>query len=41
MNARGKIALTIVEGHLVYGASNASERLVVDAFISIKPGTGC
>jgi|SRR6187549_770098 NlpE-like protein len=41
MNARGKIALTIVEGHLVYGGSNASERLVVDAFISIKPGTGC
>jgi hypothetical protein len=41
MNARGKIALTVVEGHLVYGGSNASERLVVDAFISIKPGTGC
>ena len=41
MNARGKIALTVLEGHLVYGGSNASERLIVDAFISIKPGTGC
>jgi hypothetical protein len=41
MNARGKTALTVVEGHLVSGGSNASERLVVDAFISIKPGTGC
>lgn len=41
MNARGKIALTVVDGHLVSGGSNASERLVVDAFISIKPGTGC
>jgi len=39
MNARGKIALTMVEGHFIYGGS--SERLVVDAFISIKPGTGC
>ena len=41
MNARGKVALTVVDGHLVAGGSNASERLVVDAFISIKPGTGC
>ena len=41
MNARGKIALTVVEGHLVPGGSTTSERLVVDAFISIKPGTGC
>jgi hypothetical protein len=41
MNARGKIALTIVEGHLVPAGSTTSERLVVDAFISIKPGTGC
>jgi hypothetical protein len=41
MNARGKIALTAVEGHLVPGGSKTSERLVVDAFISIKPGTGC
>lgn len=41
MNARGKVALTVVEGHLVPGGSTSSERLVVDAFISIKPGTGC
>jgi hypothetical protein len=41
MNARGKIALTVVEGHLVYARDGSSERLVVDAFISIKPGTGC
>jgi hypothetical protein len=41
MNARGKIALTVVEGHLVPRGSATSERLVVDAFISIKPGTGC
>src|SRR5262245_15533202 len=41
MNARGKIALTVLEGHLVSDASTTSERLVVDAFISIKPGTGC
>jgi hypothetical protein len=41
MNARGKIALTVVEGHLVAGGAKASERLVVDAFISLIPGTGC
>jgi hypothetical protein len=41
MNARGKIALTVVEGHLVPAGSTTGERLVVDAFISIKPGKGC
>jgi hypothetical protein len=41
MNARGKVALTTVEGHLTGDESSASERLVVDAFIAIKPGTGC
>jgi copper homeostasis protein (lipoprotein) len=41
MNARGKVALTTVEGHLVQSASTTSERLVVDKFIAIKPGTGC
>lgn len=43
MNARGKIALTTVEGHLVTvgDASTASEQLVVDRFITIKPGQGC
>jgi hypothetical protein len=43
MNPRGKPALTTVEGHLVIAAegSTPSERLVVDRFIAIKPGTGC
>jgi hypothetical protein len=41
MNPRGKIALTTVEGHLVNEGSTTSERLVVDRFITIKPGQGC
>jgi hypothetical protein len=42
MNARGKVALTTVEGHLILAGKDAtSERLVVDKFISIKPGIGC
>lgn len=43
MNPRGKVALTTVEGRLVAAGegSTASERLVVDRFIAIKPGTGC
>jgi hypothetical protein len=41
MNARGKVALTVVEGHLVTDAATMSERLVVDQFVSMKPGTGC
>ena len=43
MNPRGKVALTTVEGHLVTvtNKSTTSERLVVDAFVAIKPGTGC
>jgi hypothetical protein len=43
MNPRGKVALTTVEGHLVTAGegSTTSERLVVDRFIAIKPGTGC
>jgi hypothetical protein len=43
MNPRGKVALTTVEGHLVAenDGSTTSERLVVDRFIAIKPGTGC
>jgi hypothetical protein len=41
LNARGKVALTVVEGHLVTDTKTASERLVVDRFISLKPGTGC
>jgi hypothetical protein len=43
MNPRGKVALTTVEAHLVATEteSTTSERLVVDSFISIKPGKGC
>jgi len=43
MNPRGKVALTTVEGHLVTtgDGSTTSERLVVDRFVAIKPGTGC
>lgn len=43
MNPRGKVALTTVEGHLVAAGegSTKSERLVVDRFMAIKPGTGC
>lgn len=41
MNARGKVALTTIEGHLAGEEAAASERLVVDKFIAIKPGTGC
>jgi hypothetical protein len=43
LNPRGKIALTTVEGHLVstQTGSTTSERLVVDRFITMKPGQGC
>jgi hypothetical protein len=43
MNPRGKIALTTVEAHLVTAGTGAttSERLVVDRFITMKPGRGC
>jgi len=43
MNPRGKIALTTVEAHLVAtgNESTTSERLVVDRFITMKPGQGC
>ena len=43
MNPRGKVALTTVEAHLVTTAteSTTSERLVVDRFITMKPGRGC
>jgi hypothetical protein len=39
MNALGKVALTRVEGHLV--TLGNGERLVLDKFITLKPGTGC
>lgn len=43
MNPRGRVALTTIEGHLVaaHDGTTPSERLVVDRFITIKPGTGC
>jgi hypothetical protein len=41
LNARGKTALTVVEGHFVTDTAATSERLVIDQFISLKPGAGC
>jgi hypothetical protein len=41
MNALGKVALTTVEAHLAGEEATASERLVVDKFVAIKPGTPC
>ena len=43
MNPRGKVALTTIEGHLVAAGegSTTSERLVVDRFVTMKPGQGC
>jgi hypothetical protein len=43
MNPRGNVALTTIEGHLELTTSNDTsvERLVVDRFITIKPGTSC
>src|SRR5262249_39874504 len=43
MNPRGKVAVTTIEGHFVVAQqeSTTSERLVVDRFITMKPGKGC
>jgi hypothetical protein len=43
LNPGGKVALTTVEGHLVTVGSGATrrEQLVVDRFITLKPGKGC
>jgi hypothetical protein len=43
MNPRGKVAVTTIEGHLTVTPteSTTSERLVVDRFITMKPGKGC
>jgi hypothetical protein len=43
LNPRGKIALTTIEGHIVAAqtGSTTSERLVVDRFMTMKPGQGC
>jgi hypothetical protein len=38
-NPRGKVALTTVDAHLAHVASG--EVLVVDRFVTIKPGTPC
>ncbi len=39
MNPRGKIALTTVDAHLAHVSSG--EVLVVDRFLTIKPGKPC
>ncbi len=39
MNPRGKVALTTVDAHLAHVASG--EVLVIDHFVTIKPGTSC
>ena len=43
MNPRGKVAVTTIEGHfaVTQKESTTSERLVVDRFITMKPGKGC
>jgi len=43
MNPKGRVALTTVEGHLVTvtHAATTSEQLVVDRFVTMKPGTPC
>jgi len=43
MNPKGKVALTTIEGHLVTvtHGSATSEQLVVDQFVTMKPGTPC
>lgn len=43
MNPKGKVARTTVEAHLVGGGedSRTSETLVLDRFITLKPGIGC
>ena len=43
LNPRRKVALTTVEAHLVTTEkeSTLTERLVVDRFITLKPGKGC
>jgi hypothetical protein len=43
MNPRGKVAVTTIEGHFAVPQkeSTTSERLVVDRFITMKPGKGC
>ncbi|HEY9182987.1 MAG TPA: copper resistance protein NlpE N-terminal domain-containing protein [Gammaproteobacteria bacterium] len=43
MNPKGRVALTTIEGHLVTvtRGSTTSEQLVVDRFVTMKPGTPC
>ncbi len=43
LNPRRKVALTTVEAHFVTTAKESTliERLVVDRFITLKPGKGC
>jgi hypothetical protein len=42
LNPRGKVALTTVEARLVAGTDDAAaERLVIERFVTMKPGTAC
>jgi len=43
LNPKAKVALTTIEGHIVTvtKGSTTSERLVVDRFVTMKPGTPC
>jgi hypothetical protein len=42
LNPRGKVAVTTIEGHLVTTQGpTPRERLVVDRFVTMKPGRGC
>jgi len=43
MNPKGRVAVTTIEGHLitVTRAATTSEQLVVDRFVTMKPGTPC
>jgi hypothetical protein len=43
MNPKGRVALTTIEGHFVTvtQGSTTREQLVVDQFVTMKPGTPC
>jgi hypothetical protein len=43
MNPKGRVALTTIEGHLVTATNGSTtiEHLVVDRFVTMKPGTPC
>jgi len=43
LNPRGKVALTVIEGHLDDGrtSDDGTETLIVDRVITLRPGTPC